>query len=86
MGTLAEYETALKQDFLQQHFSNDPGTEDRLIEVVVNDGANNSNVAAALISVTADQRRSGHHSRSRIRSRMSRNAAAVVLAPSATLS
>ena len=47
-----EYETALQQIFYSST-SDDPGTEDRLIEVVVNDGVNDSNVAAALISVTA---------------------------------
>ena len=52
MGTLAEYETALQQIFYSST-SDDPGTEDRLIDVVVNDGAIDSNVAAALISVTA---------------------------------
>ena len=52
VGTLAEYETALQQIFYSST-SDDPGTEDRLIDVVVNDGVNNSNVAAALISVTA---------------------------------
>ena len=51
-GTLDEYEAALQQ-ILDSSTSDDPGTEDRLIEVVVNDGANDSNVAAALISVTA---------------------------------
>ena len=51
-GTLDEYETALQQ-ILYSSTSDDPGTEDRLIEVVVNDGTFDSNVAAALISVTA---------------------------------
>ena len=52
VGTLAEYETALQQIFYSST-SDDPGTADRLIDVVVNDGVNDSNVAAALISVTA---------------------------------
>ena len=51
-GHAGEYETALQQ-ILYSSTSDNPGTEDRLIEVVVNDGANNSNVAAALISVIA---------------------------------
>ena len=51
-ATLDEYETALQQ-ILYSSTSDDPVTEDRLIEVVVNDGANDSNVAAAVISVTA---------------------------------
>ena len=83
VGTLAEYETALKQIFYSST-SNDPGTEDRLIEVVVNDGANNSNVAAALISVTATNDApviTVDPSAAYVE-----NAAAVVLAPSATLS
>jgi len=51
-ATPAEYEAALQQI----QFSNtgdDPVTDDRLIEVIVNDGANNSNVAAAVIGVAA---------------------------------
>ena len=52
VATLAEYETALQQ-ILYSSTSDDPGTADRLIDVVVNDGVNDSNVAAALISVTA---------------------------------
>ena len=51
-GTHAEYEAAL----LQVHYSNpsdNPATEDRLIEVVVSDGVNTSNVAAAVITVVA---------------------------------
>ena len=51
-GSLDEYETALQQIFYSST-SDDPGTVDRLIEVVVNDGTFDSNVAAALISVTA---------------------------------
>ena len=51
-ATLAEYETALQQ-ILYSSTGDDPGTADRLIDVVVNDGVNDSNVAAALISVTA---------------------------------
>ena len=83
VGTLAEYETALKQIFYSST-SDDPGTQDRLIEVVVNDGANNSNVAAALISVTATNDApviTVDPSAAYVE-----NAAAVVLAPSATLS
>ena len=51
-ATLDDYEAALQQ----VRYSNDsdnPDTEDRLIEVVVNDGVNTSNVAAAVISVVA---------------------------------
>ena len=52
MATLDEYEAALQQ----VHYSNtsdNPATEDRLIEVVVSDGVNTSNVAAAVITVVA---------------------------------
>ncbi|MEJ0074360.1 MAG: Ig-like domain-containing protein [Alphaproteobacteria bacterium] len=52
VATLGEYETAL-QRVLYSNTSDNPATEDRLIEVVVNDGANASNVAATLIGVTA---------------------------------
>jgi hypothetical protein len=48
-ATLDEYETALTQ-IAYSSTSDDPPTEDRLIEVVVNDGANDSNVAAAPVS------------------------------------
>ena len=51
-ATLDEYEVALQQ----VHYSNtsdNPATEDRLIEVVVSDGVNTSNVAAAVITVVA---------------------------------
>ena len=51
-ATLAEYETALKQ-IRYSNTSDDPVAGDRLIEVVVNDGANDSNLAVAIISVTA---------------------------------
>jgi hypothetical protein len=51
-ATLDEYETALTQ-IAYSNTSNDPVTGDRLIEVVVNDGANDSNLAGAIISVTA---------------------------------
>src|SRR6266542_4368127 len=51
-GTPDQYELALKQ-IRYSNTSNDPVTGDRLIEVVVNDGANDSNLAAAVISVTA---------------------------------
>ena len=49
-ATLDDYEVALQQI----HYTNDndnPDTQDRLIEVVVNDGVNTSNVAAAVITV-----------------------------------
>ena len=51
-ATLDDYEVALQQI----HYSNtsdNPATEDRLIEVVVSDGVNTSNVAAAVITVVA---------------------------------
>src|SRR6266545_4992675 len=51
-GTPDQYELALTQ-IRYSNTSNDPVTGDRLIEVVVNDGANDSNLAAAVISVTA---------------------------------
>src|SRR4029079_16189383 len=76
-------ETALKQ-ILYSSTSDDPGTEDRLIEVVVNDGANDSNRAVAVISVTATNDApviTVDPSAAYVE-----NAAAVVLAPSATLS
>jgi VCBS repeat-containing protein len=52
VATLAEYEAALQQ-VLYSNTSDNPATDDRLIEVVVNDGANASNVAATLIGVVA---------------------------------
>ena len=62
-----------------------PGTaERRVIDVVVNDGVNDSNVAAALISVTATNDAPAitvDPSATYVE-----NAAAVVLTPSATLS
>ena len=51
-ATLDDYEAALQQ-VLYSNTSDDPVTDDRLIEVVVNDGVNTSNVAAALINVVA---------------------------------
>ena len=51
-ATLDDYEVAL-QRVLYGSTSEDPGTDDRLIEVLVNDGVNTSNVAAALINVLA---------------------------------
>ena len=51
-GTRAEYEAALTQ-IRYSNTSDDPVAGDRLIEVVVNDGANDSNLAVAIISVTA---------------------------------
>ena len=51
-ATLDDYEAALQQ-ILYSNTSDDPVTDDRLIEVVVNDGVNTSNVAAALIGVVA---------------------------------
>ena len=51
-GTRADYETALTQ-ICYSNTSDDPVAGDRLIEVVVNDGVNNSNLAGAIISVTA---------------------------------
>ncbi len=52
VATLGEYETALKQ-IAYSNTSDNPVTQDRLIEVVVNDGANDSNVAGTIISITA---------------------------------
>jgi hypothetical protein len=52
LATLDQYEAALQQ-ISYSNSSDDPVTEDRLIEVVVNDGANDSNVAGAVISVVA---------------------------------
>ena len=52
VATLDEYEAALQQ-VRYSNTSDNPATVDRLIEVVVSDGANTSNVAAAVISVVA---------------------------------
>jgi len=82
-ATLDEYETALKQ-IAYSNTSDDPVTGDRLIEVVVNDGANDSNLAVAIISVTATNDApviTVDPSAAYVE-----NAAAVVLAPLATLS
>ena len=82
-ATLDEYETALKQ-IAYSNTSDDPVTGDRLIEVVVNDGANDSNLAGAIISVTATNDApviTVDPSAAYVE-----NAAAVVLAPLATLS
>jgi hypothetical protein len=82
-ATLDEYETALKQ-IAYSNTSDDPVTGDRLIEVVVNDGANDSNLAVAIISVTATNDApviTVNPSAAYVE-----NAAAVVLAPLATLS
>ncbi len=82
-ATLDEYETALKQ-IAYSNTSDDPVTGDRLIEVVVNDGANGSNLAVAIISVTATNDApviTINPSAAYVE-----NAAAVVLAPLATLS
>jgi hypothetical protein len=49
-ATLDDYEAAL-QRVLYGNTSDNPGTVDRLVEVVVNDGVNASNVAAAVVSV-----------------------------------
>ena len=51
-GTQADYATALTQ-IRYSNTSDDPVAGDRLIEVVVSDGANNSNLAISIISVTA---------------------------------
>src|SRR5262245_57706580 len=51
-ATLAEYQAALQQ-IQYSNTGDNPATEDRLIEVVVNDGANDSNVADAVIGVAA---------------------------------
>jgi hypothetical protein len=82
-ATLDEYETALKQ-IAYSNTSDDPVTGDRLIEVVVNDGANNSNLAGAIISVAATNDApviTVDPSAAYVE-----NTAAVVLAPLATLS
>ena len=49
-ATLDDYELAL-QRVLYANANDNPNTEDRLIEVVVSDGVNTSNVAAAVITV-----------------------------------
>ena len=49
-ATLDDYEAALRQ-IRYSNDSDNPDTVDRLIEVTVNDGANTSNVAAAVIGV-----------------------------------
>ena len=82
-ATLDEYETALKQ-IRYSNTSDDPATQDRVIEVVVNDGANESNVAAAVISVTATN--DAPVITVAPSAAYVENAAAVVLAPLATLS
>ena len=48
----ADYEAALTQ-IRYSNTSDDPVAGDRVIEVVVNDGTNNSNLAVSIISVTA---------------------------------
>src|SRR4030095_1365168 len=50
VATLADYQTALQQ-ILYSNSGDNPGTDDRVIDVVVNDGTNDSNVAAAVIGV-----------------------------------
>ena len=62
-ATLDDYEVALQQ-VLYSNTSEDPATDDRLIEVLVNDGANTSNVAAAVINVLAVNDATGPHRRS----------------------
>src|SRR6185295_7357934 len=51
-ATLAEYQTAL-QLVHYANSSDDPATVERFIEVVVSDGVNTSNVAAAVVGVVA---------------------------------
>src|SRR5262245_5371082 len=51
-ATLADYEAALQQ-ILYSNTGNNPATDDRVISVVGNDGANDSNVADAVIGVAA---------------------------------
>ena len=82
-GTLDEYEIALKQ-IRYSNTSDDPVAGDRLIEVVVNDGANNSNLAVAVISVTATN--DAPVITVDPAAAYVENAAAVVLAPTAALS
>src|SRR6266511_1138748 len=82
-ATLDEYETALTQ-IAYSNTSDDPVTGDRLIEVVVNDGANDSNPAGAIISVTATN--DAPVITVAPSAAYVENAAAVVLAPLATLS
>ena len=51
-ATLAEYQAALQRvDYANS--SDDPATVERFIEVVVSDGVNTSNVAAAVVGVVA---------------------------------
>ena len=50
VASLDDYEVALRQ-ILYSNDNDNPDTEDRLIEVVVSDGVNTSNVAAAVITV-----------------------------------
>jgi hypothetical protein len=50
IASLDDYELALQQ-ILYSNDNDNPNTEDRLIEVVVSDGVNTSNVAAAVITV-----------------------------------
>ena len=50
VASLDDYEVALRQ-VLYSNDSDNPATVDRLIEVVVSDGVNTSNVAAAVITV-----------------------------------
>jgi VCBS repeat-containing protein len=52
VATLDEYKGALQQ-VLYRNIGDNPATDDRLIEVVVNDGVNTSNVADAVIRVVA---------------------------------
>jgi hypothetical protein len=82
-GARADYAFALTQ-IRYSNSSNDPVAGDRLIEVVVNDGVNNSNLAVAVISVTATNDApviTVDPSAAYVE-----NAAAVVLAPTAALS
>ena len=51
-NTLLEYQTALQQ-IVYQTTSDTPETTDRSIDIKVNDGVSNSNVATATVSVTA---------------------------------
>ena len=82
-GARADYEAALQQ-ILYSNTSDDPVTGDRLIEVVVNDGVNDSNLASAIISVTATN--DAPVITVDPAAAYVENAAAVVLAPLAALS
>ena len=82
VATLDEYEAALQQ-VLYSNTSDNPATDDRLIEVVVNDGANTSNVAAAVINVVAVNDAPVIHVDTLVT--YVENAAAVTLSPLATL-